>query len=148
MSIFLGFFLTFFILQQAYATLGQSTDSLASDKKALMTIRSAKRTSSGYTVQELQSRAKNVREYVSPSGVVFGIAWNGLAQPNLTQLLGNYASEHQIAAKHVRPQPGRRYIKIKSDHIIVEKWGHMRNMHGRAYAPAMIPEGVSVDEIK
>jgi len=148
LPVFLGFFLTFFIVQQSYATLGQSTDSLASDKKVLMTVKSAKRTSSAYTVHELQSQTKTIREYASPSGVVFGIAWDGLTHPDLTPLLGNYASEHKRAVKNTPPQPGRRYMKIKSANIVVEKWGHMRHMQGRAYVPSLIPSGVSIDEIK
>jgi Protein of unknown function (DUF2844) len=147
-SLCLGFVLTLLLVQQAQAALGESIDSLASDKKALMTVRSAKRTSSNYTVHELQSTTMTVREYVSVSGVIFGITWNGLTHPDLTPLLGNYASEHKKAASHTKRQPGRRYAKIKSDNIVVEKWGHMRRLQGRAYVPALIPEGVSVDEIK
>ena len=148
MSLCLGFVLILLFVQQAQAALGESTDSLTSDKKALMTVRSAKITSSNYTVHELQSATMTVREYVSSSGVIFGIAWNGLTHPDLTPLLGNYASEHRKAASHTKRQPGSRYAKIKSDNIVVEKWGHMRRLQGRAYIPALIPEGVSVDEIK
>jgi hypothetical protein len=140
--------LTLLFVQQAQAVLGGSADSIASDKKALFAVRSATKTSSNYTVHEMQSPANTVREYVSPSGIVFGIAWNGLTNPDLTKLLGTYAAEHKKALSHFKRQPGRRQAIIKSDNIIVEKWGHMRNMQGRAYAPALIPEGVSVDEIK
>jgi len=45
-------------------------------------------------------------------------------------------------------KPGRRHVQVKTDGVVVEKWGHMRNMQGRAYAPALIPKGVNVDEIK
>jgi hypothetical protein len=85
---------------------------------------------------------------VSPSGVVFGIAWNGLTYPDLTPLLGSYTSEYQKALSNVKRQHGHKYIKVKSDNVVVEKWGHMRNLQGRAYLPASIPQGVYVDEIK
>jgi hypothetical protein len=49
---------------------------------------------------------------------------------------------------HNHRQPGRRHVTVKTDGVVVEKWGHMRNLQGRAYAPALIPQGVSVDEIK
>jgi hypothetical protein len=91
----LVFSLTLLFVQQAQAALGESADSIASDKNVLLAKRSSTRTSSKYTVHEIQSEANTVREYVSPSGVVFGIAWNGLTHPDLTPLLGNYASEHQ-----------------------------------------------------
>ncbi|MGP8154054.1 MAG: DUF2844 domain-containing protein [Smithella sp.] len=140
--------LTLLVAQQAYATLGESADSITADKKALSAVQSSVRASSKYMIYEIQSKANTVREYVSPSGIVFGIAWNGLTYPDLTLLLGSYASEHQKAASNVKRQPGRRFIKIKSDNVVVEKWGHMRNLQGRAYAPSLIPQGVNVNEIK
>jgi hypothetical protein len=150
-KLLIGFILALSLLfvQQAQAALGESADSsITSDKKALSAVRSAKRTSSKYTVHEIQSEANTVREYVSPSGIVFGIAWNGMINPDLTPLLGTYAAEHKKALSQFKRQPGRRQAKIKSENIVVEKWGHMRNLQGRAYAPALVPPGVNVDEIK
>ena len=144
----LGLALAFFLVQQAYATLGESTDSIATNKKTLSAVRSSTRTSSKYSIHEFQSETITVREYVSPSGIVFGIAWNGLTYPDLTPLLGSYASEHQKAASHIKRQPEHKYVKVESDNVVVEKWGHMRNLQGRAYAPALIPQGVTTDEIK
>ncbi|HUN54135.1 MAG TPA: DUF2844 domain-containing protein [Smithella sp.] len=149
-SLLLCFSLALIVLfvGQAYATLGESTDSIATNRKALSAVRSTTITSSKYTVHVFQSETMTVREYVSPSGVVFGIAWNGLTHPDLTPLLGSYASEYQKAASHIKRQPGRKFVKVESDNVIVEKWGHMRNLQGRAYAPALMPQGVSNDEIK
>ena len=134
--------------RQVQAALGESSDSIASDKKALKAVGSATVTSSKYTVHEFQSGGTTIREYVSSSGIVFGIAWKGLTYPDLTPLLGTYAAEHKKAASHAKRQPGSRHSKIKSDNIVVEKWGHMRNLQGRAYVPDLIPEGVTVGEIK
>ena len=145
---FFGLFLTVFAAQQAQATLGESVDSVASDQKALSAVRRTMKTSTAYTVHEIRTETLTVREYVSPSGVVFGIAWNGLTHPDLTPLLGSYISEYQKALKETKRQPGRRHVTVKTDGVVVEKWGHMRNLQGRAYAPALIPQGVSVDEIK
>ena len=134
--------------QKTYASLGGSPDSIASDKKALLAIRSTTNTFNKYTIHEFHSGPNTVREYVSSSGVVFGVAWNGLIHPDLTLLLGSYATEHQRALSHVVHHPGRRYFKIKTDNMVVEKWGHMRNLRGRAYVPALIPQEISTDEIK
>lgn len=140
--------LSFSVVQQAQAALGGSTDSIASDKKIFKSTRSSVRTTSKYTVHEIHSAANNVREYVSPSGSVFGVAWNGMTNPDLTILLGTYAGEHKKAADKIKRQHGRSPVKIKSQNIILERWGHMRNLKGRAYIPALVPEGVNVDEIK
>jgi hypothetical protein len=149
-GLLLGFSLalSLFAAQQAQATLGESAESVAADRKALSAVRGATTISPGYTVQEVRSETITVREYVSPSGIVFGIAWTGLTHPDLTPLLGSYNFEYQQALVQTRRQRGRRHVQVKTDRIIVEKWGHMRNLQGRAYAPALIPQGVSVDEIK
>ncbi len=133
---------------RAHATLGGSIDSVESDGKALSAVRTAMTAHSNYTVHEFDSDSTAVREYVSSSGIVFGIAWNGLIHPDLEQLLGSYAGEYQKALRQTPRKPGRRHIRLKTDSIVVEKWGHMRNLQGRAYDPALIPSGVSVDEIR
>ncbi len=133
---------------RAQATLGESTDSVKSDREALSSVRSTITVLNGYTVHEIESDSTILREYVSPSGVVFAIAWNGLVHPDLTQLLGSYASEYQRALKQTPRQPDRRRLRVKTDRVVVEKWGHMRNLQGRAYVPALIPPGVSIDEIE
>jgi hypothetical protein len=137
------------IARQTKATLGESADSVASDRKALSAVQRAITVRNGYTVHEFALDGTIVREYVSSSGIVFGIAWNGLSYPDLTPLLGSYASEYQAALQQRPRRPGhRRYQMVKTDRIVVEKWGHMRNLQGRAYAPALTPPGVSIDEIK
>ena len=138
----------FVTAQHAQATLGESADSITSDRKALSAVRRATTARNGYTVHEIDSDATVVREYVSPTGIVFGITWNGLIHPDLTQLLGTYASEYEKALRQTRRQPGRRRLQVRTNRVVVAKWGHMRNLQGRAYAPDLIPPGVSIDEIK
>lgn len=133
---------------QTKATLGESSDSVASDQKSLSAVRRATTIRRGYTVQEITADSTTVREYIAPSGVVFGIAWNGLVYPDLTPLLGAYASEYQEALRRTPRNPGRRSLQVRTNQVVVEKWGHMRNLRGRAYLPALVPLGVSVNEIK
>jgi len=144
--------LVFLGVRGARATLGESVDSVESDRK---TLSAAKVTSNpistayaNYTVYQLEYDGTTVREYASPSGIVFGIAWNGLVHPDLTPLLGSYASEYQGALARTVRKHGERHLRVESDHVVIEKWGHMRNLRGRAYAPDLIPAGVNVDEIK
>ena len=133
--------------QRVWATLGETADSVESDRKALSAVQRAATARNGYTVHEVRSDANTVREYVSSSGVVFAIAWNGLSHPDLAPLLGAYAGEYQQALRQTPRKPGRKSLQVKSNRVVVEKWGHMRDLHGRAYVPACIPSGVSVDEI-
>lgn len=135
-------------VQQARAALGENINAIPPGGHTLSAVQSAATVSGSYSVRELSSEANSVREYVSPSGIVFGIAWNGPVTPDLTALLGSYAEDYRKALSQTPRLPGRRHIQVKSDRVIVERWGHMRNLQGRAYAPDLIPQGVSIDEIK
>ncbi|MGD0585712.1 MAG: DUF2844 domain-containing protein [Oryzomonas sp.] len=138
----------FGVVQQAGATLGGSAASVTTDRKSLSAVRGATTVQPGYTVQEIVSDATHVREYVSPGGIVFAIAWNGFTPPDLTSLLGSYAAEYQQALQDTPRHTGMRHQHVEGKRVVVEKWGHMRNLQGRAYVPALVPSGVSLDEIK
>lgn len=129
------------------AALGETTKSISSDVKALSASRGNVTSFSGYTVQEINSASVTVREYISSSGVVFGVAWSGFIRPDLSQLLGSYAAEYQKRLSETPRARGLRSLRIETDNIVVEEWGHMRSLRGRAYVPALIPPGVSVNEI-
>lgn len=130
------------------ATLGESVDSVTTDRKALSAAQGATTIPAGYTVQEIVSDSTTVREYVSLNDIVFAIAWNGLSNPDLTQLLGSYAGEYHQALQSTPRERGHRSSRVTTNRLVVEKWGHMRNLQGRAYVPSLIPPGVSVDDIK
>lgn len=145
----LGFLMAIFATaRQAGATLGEYADTVESDTMALSAVRNSTKAHNSYTIHELDSGSTVVREYVSSSGVVFAIAWNGLIHPDLDQLLGAYAGDYKRALQQTPRKHGQRRIQLKTDSVIVEKWGHMRNLQGRAYDPALIPPGVSIDEIR
>ena len=149
-ALFFGFIVVFFIhvtAQMALATLGESADSVASDRKSFSAVRHATQPHNGYTVQDFNTDGNVVREYISPSGVVFAIAWDGVSHPDLTVLLGTYLEEFQQALSNTSRQKGKRHMQVKANRVIVEKWGHMRSMRGRAYIPALIPSGVTINEI-
>jgi hypothetical protein len=131
-----------------YAALGGGLDSITSDHQALHANHRAKSAKDKYSVEEITADAITVREYVSPSGIVFGIAWNGYVHPDLTQLLGSYTGEFTAARQKAARKSGSRRLHLATKNIIVEKWGHMRDLRGRAYAPSLIPTGVTSDEIK
>ncbi len=133
---------------QSQAALGERAVSIESDRAVLSAEPAVITPGNGYTVHEMASSAVTLREYVTPSGVVFAVAWNGPSTPDLDQILGSYAGEYQEALQHSERQKGNRHLQVKSQNIRVERWGHMRALHGRAYVPALIPLGVSADVIK
>jgi hypothetical protein len=132
----------------AFATLGGGTDTIIKDHVALKASRRVSTTLGNYSVEEMTTAAATVREYVTPAGVVFGIAWSGISHPDLSVLLGAYKKEYEQALQSNRTPRGKRHSQVASANIVVQKWGHMRGMKGRAYVPGLIPTGVTVDEIK
>jgi hypothetical protein len=132
----------------ALAALGGSVDSVESDRTALSAVRRSVTPGPTYTVHEIAYDGTTVREYVSPEGIVFAIAWNGNRSPDLTTLLGSYANEYENARQNTPHRPGVRHSSIKADNVVVERWGQVGHVQGRAYAPSLIPAGVTIDEIK
>jgi hypothetical protein len=133
------------------ATLGEGPDSIVNNRKALRSASSSKTTyHDKYTVVEDSTSGTTVRQYVSvgASPVVFAVAWNGLVPPDLQQYLGvAYNKEYETAKQQLPRTHGRKLAQVKGNHVVVETWGHMRDLRGRAYAPTLIPAGVDINEI-
>lgn len=132
---------------RAEAALGERATPVSAARKAAASKESTA-ASSGYTVQEIKTGATNVREYITPSGIVFAVAWSGVSHPDLTPILGSYTSGYRQALGQAKKQRGQRRYKVSSDKVVVEKWGHMRNLQGKAYVPSLVPNGVNIYEIK
>lgn len=100
-----------------------------------------------YTVhQVVMPSGTVVREYVSPSGTVFGVAWRGPAMPDLRQLLGQYFEPYANAVSAKRRGHGP--VTVEQPQLVVRSGGHMRSFVGTAYLPASLPQGVSPEEIR
>lgn len=132
----------------AGATLGEPAATIERDSNALKATRRPAVSQGKYSKQELVSGANSVREFVGADGTVFAVAWNGLVHPDLRVLLGSYDLEYRSALCKEPRKRGKRQLQVRSERLVVETWGHMRNLQGRAYLPGMIPEGVSLDEIR
>ena len=87
-----------------------------------------------------------VREYVSPDGKVFGVAWRGPFLPNFQQLLGDSYGTFAQAAQEARSAQPRRSrnapLTVEQPDLVMHSAGHMRAYVGHAYIPGMIPQGV------
>lgn len=129
----------------ALAALGGDSASVTRDQLTMQaTLRSTQ--NPGYAVHELRAPSGNiVREYVSPQGKVFGVAWQGSFVPNFQQLLGTYFQQFAQAGKsHRRGSP----LVIEQPGLVLYSGGHMRAYFGKAYVPSMLPQGVTADAIK
>lgn len=136
---------TILLSASSFAALGGDINSVLSDQAQMKAQRRVTQTN-GYSIHEMQSQSgQTIREFVSPQGKVFGVAWQGQSLPNFQQVLGSSYDEF------IKNAPRRRMhgpITISTPTLVFQSGGNMRAKIGRAYIPDMVPSGVKVDEIK
>ena len=135
----------------AMAVLGDNAASVLTDQARMKgTLRSVD--AHTYIMHEITGPTGTVvREFVSPGGAVFGVAWEGQFPPDLQQLLGPYyqqAQQAQQAASSPQQQRQRRApIVIETPGLVMYQTGHVRSFHGQAYIPQLVPQGVQASDI-
>ena len=142
----------------AHATLGETADSVAADAASFSanavrhTPRSALNAPAvvAYSVEQMTTPSGiTVNEYVGPDGKVFAATWRGRRPPDLSVLLGSYFAQYQEAAvAGGLTAHGLHHASVRGSDVVVEMAGHMRDMSGRAFLPAMLPHGVEQSEIR
>lgn len=144
------FFISLFLFQSAaVAGLGEKETEIAKDQKALGLTGRKQNKLLHDSVHELTQETLRVKEYVDPQGLVFAVSWKGNSHPDLTALLGPYLREYQDAIQSRKKEKGHKKIgTIVTPHLVIEKSGTLRASQGRAYVPALIPAGVSINDIQ
>ncbi len=133
----------------AFAALGDNVSSVKADQARMKgTVRVTQAQS--FEIHEITAEHGTVvREFVSPEGNVFGVAWKGQFIPDLQQLFGNYFDQYSEAAKAQKASyVGRRPLNVQLPGLVVQMSGHMRAYSGRAFLPGMLPQGVAADSIR
>jgi hypothetical protein len=129
----------------ASASLGGDEATVAADHAVLegkMKVARVQR----YAVHEIAVPSGTVvREFVSPAGKVFAVAWNGPTMPDLRQVLGPYFDTY-VAALAQRKARGP--VNVVLPGLVVQSSGHMRAFTGKAYLPDGMPAGVASEEIR
>ena len=129
---------------QAFAALGEKFE----NSSPLLQKKLVQNRAATYSVHESVVNGATIHEYVLPDGTIFGVTWKGYSHPDLSNLLGSYKAEYdQLNAKRVHAS-GRVPIDLKSSKVSVRMSGHMRDVHGEAYDPKLLPQGFSLEEFK
>ena len=134
---------------RANASLGGDLTSVHDDQAKMQgSLRTTQ--ADAYTVHEIKAATGTVvREYVSTSGKVFAVAWQGPWPPDMRQILAGYFEQYQQAVQaQASARAGRRPLLIEQPGFVVQSGGHMRSFAGRAYIPEMLPQGVGKEEIR
>lgn len=131
------------------ASLGGDVSSVQADQ---VKMQGSLRTSSAnlFTVHEIQTpTGVAVKEYVSPTGKVFAVTWQGPFHPDLRQLLGSYFDQYTQAVQAQQAQRrGRGPLLIEQPGLVVQVTGHLRAFRGRAYVPQMLPAGIHSEDLQ
>lgn len=141
--------LTMAVPGRLFAALGENVASVQSDQvhmqASLKTIQAAT-----HVVHELRSpNGSVVREYVSPAGTVFAVAWQGPWLPDMRRLLGSHFDEYERAMQAQNGgRVGRRPIRVELPGLVVQTTGHPRAFAGHAFVPEMMPQGVKAEDIR
>ena len=150
-SLFISAFLT---LSIANASLGGHLNSIKNDRVSLRaeadkTPAEEQVTSKEkYILHEITLEGQTVREYTLKDGTVFAVTWNGLSQPDLSVLFGTYYKEYKSASIHQKKMRRGSPQLIKSENLVVERSGHMRDVRGKAYLPKLVPDSLKVGELQ
>ncbi len=125
----------------SWAVLGEPLGSVVDDQKRLHgELRSAG--AEGYSVHEITGADGTVvRQYASPAGLVFGVAWHGPFVPDLARLLGSHFQDYRQAVRSSVRRRGP--LAVRTDRLVVETGGHVRAFRGRVYLPSAVPAAVS-----
>lgn len=136
----------------AFAVLGDSAASVLTDQARMKgTLHSTDMKT--YVLHEITTPGTAVREYVTPAGAVFGVAWEGQFPPDFQQLLGPYYQQADQAASQQQPasqQPRARRapVVVETPGLVFQQTGHPRSFHGVAYIPQLVPNGIAASDIR
>src|SRR5262249_22090040 len=116
---------------------GQTAASVYIDQQALQAQRHTT-AHDGYVVEYLEAADGTVvREYVSPAGLVFGLAWEGAKLPDMAQLLGDYFLAYRDALHAAVLHRGP--WEVQTGDLVAELSGHLGAFAGRAYLVSLVP---------
>jgi hypothetical protein len=141
----------FFAALPAHAVLGGDVSTIGEDQARLRGMRHA------VTIASVAMRTHEItladgsiiREFVTPSGLVFAVAWSTRFKPDLASLLGAHAGTYATAASEALRQPGiRRHVELRRGDLVVHSTAHLNAYVGKAWLQSLVPQGVGVDAMR
>ena len=129
----------------AHPTLGQTVSTIGGDQTRLHAVAHTVATQNAYSVHLItMPSGTEVREFVAPNGIVFGVAWEGPTLPDLQAMLGASFSTYVAATATHTGAP----LAVSNSDLVVYSSGHLRAFAGHAYLPQAVPAGVDVGVIQ
>lgn len=129
---------------------GNTTGPAVSAKAAATTSSgNTPNTTASYNISKtVLDNGTTISEYATPAGLVFALSWEGPFMPDLNSLLGSYFSTFKAQADAGRATRNiGTPVGVDTGKLVVRSSGRMRNYSGYAYAPDLIPSGVSISDV-
>lgn len=130
----------------AWAALGGNAASVDSDVQ-LLGGQHKMVAGAGYNLHQITAADGSVvNEFVSPSGMVFGVSWQGHSLPKFSQLLGTHMTDFQKGQRmnHVP----RRAVTVESGDFVLTSIGHNGTFRGRAYLRSLVPATLTPEVVR
>ena len=131
----------------AHAGLGEPVASVQRDHAALQGVTLAVTPMGAYDMHETSlADGTRVRQYVGPAGTVFGVAWTGRSLPDLKLLLAAHYARYVAAA---RTHHGSHHVlSLDTPDVAISVVRLPRGFAGSAHVPALVPAGISVQDLR
>ncbi len=136
-----------FLAEAAFAGLAESADSVARDHAALHGTSLTTTSTRTMNIHEIALPENGrVREYSTPDGQVFATTWSTRAMPDLRVLLAQRYATYAAAAtgRHA----GHHLVQVSTPDLTMYLVTLQRRSTGTAIVPALVPAGVSTQDIK
>lgn len=129
----------------AGASLGERGDSVEADRYSLKATLVSTTQKAQYTVHEIDDGGTSIKEYESAQGRIFAVSWKGLHRPDLAVIFGQTYTKYLNEKSSTIKVAGRQPLNVSNDEIVVRHAGHMRDVRGQAYLPALVPAGLNME---
>ncbi|MEP7295993.1 MAG: DUF2844 domain-containing protein [Burkholderiales bacterium] len=133
----------------AWAALGGDIASVRGDQGRMNGALRVSVAPSFHVHEILLADGSSIREFASPGGIIFAVAWRTRLKPNLEELLGAYNADYVIAAGDAMKRPGiRRSAVLTRGDLVVHSFGHLNAFAGKAYVPSLVPPGFDINDLR
>jgi Protein of unknown function (DUF2844) len=134
----------------AWAVLGEGVGSVQADQLQLSATRRMARTLDGDVQLLTWADGSSIRQYLTPSGRVYAVAWNTRSKPRLDRLFGVHFVAYVEGARQLQQQRAgvRHQAVIEQGDLVVESSAHLHAHTGRAWLRSLLPSAKARDAIR
>jgi len=132
----------------AHAVLGENSAKIKEVEEVQLHSKSHTSAKAGcYTVHQIQLDGVMLKEFEDSTGVVFAVSWQGVKPPDLSVIFGSYFQEYKQEREKISPIKGQRHVNLQTSSLKVSSGGQMRNLHGFADVPKLVPACVNLETL-